>query len=68
MKCRYTYQPDIECNPTNMPMTRRTAIAAIATLPVLETQAATTRPLIAGFGERFETQPVSGHGLARPVG
>jgi quinol monooxygenase YgiN len=22
------------------------------------------RPLIAGFGERFETQPVGGHGLA----
>jgi hypothetical protein len=49
-------------------MTRRTAIAAIATLPVLETQAATTRRLIAGFGERFETQPVSSHGLVRPVG
>jgi hypothetical protein len=39
MKCRYTYQPDIESTPANMPMTRRTAIAAIATLPVLETQA-----------------------------
>jgi len=23
------------------------------------------RPLIAGFGERFETEPVGGHGLAR---
>lgn len=24
------------------------------------------RPLIAGFGERFETQPIGGHGLAAP--
>jgi quinol monooxygenase YgiN len=26
------------------------------------------RPLIAGFGERFETVPVGGHGLASPGG
>jgi quinol monooxygenase YgiN len=33
-------------------------------LPSVQQAIAQARPLIAGFGERFETQPVGGHGLA----
>lgn len=33
-------------------------------LPSVQQAIARARPLIAGFGERFETQPVGGHGLA----
>jgi len=33
-------------------------------LPSVQQAIALGKPLIAGFGERFETQPVGGHGLA----
>lgn len=39
---------------------------ASLSLPAVQRAMAKGRPLIAGFGERFETQPVGGHGL--PVG
>lgn len=32
-------------------------------LPSVQQAIAQGRPLIAGFGERFETEPVGGHGL-----
>ncbi len=32
-------------------------------LPAVQAAIARARPLIAGFGERFETVPVGGHGL-----
>ncbi len=32
-------------------------------LPSVQSAIARGRPLIAGFGERFETRPVGGHGL-----
>lgn len=35
-------------------------------LPSVQAAIAKGRPLIAGFGERFETEPVGGHGLATP--
>ncbi len=35
-------------------------------LPQVQAAIARGRPLIAGFGERFETEPVGGHGLALP--
>ncbi|WP_171085923.1 putative quinol monooxygenase [Telluria aromaticivorans] len=35
-------------------------------LPPVQAAIAKGRPLIAGFGERFETEPVGGHGLAKP--
>jgi quinol monooxygenase YgiN len=34
-------------------------------LPGVQAAIAKGRPLIAGFGERFETVPIGGHGLAR---
>ena len=34
-------------------------------LPAVQAAIARGRPLIAGFGERFETEPVGGQGLAR---
>ncbi|MGQ0532061.1 MAG: putative quinol monooxygenase [Caulobacteraceae bacterium] len=34
-------------------------------LPQVQAAIARARPLIAGFGERFETVPVGGHGLVR---
>jgi quinol monooxygenase YgiN len=34
-------------------------------LPQVQAAIAQARPLIAGFGERFETIPVGGHGLVR---
>jgi quinol monooxygenase YgiN len=37
---------------------------ASLTLPSVRDAIARGRPLIAGFGERFETVPVGGHGLA----
>ncbi len=37
--------------------------AASLTLPAVQQAIAKGRPLIAGFGERFETAPVGGHGL-----
>lgn len=35
-------------------------------LPLVQQAIARSRPLIAGFGERFETQPVGGFGLISP--
>ena len=37
---------------------------ASLTLPSVQQAISKGRPLIAGFGERFETIPVGGHGLA----
>lgn len=37
--------------------------AASLRLPAVQEAIAVGRPLIAGFGERFETEPVGGHGL-----
>jgi len=37
---------------------------ASLTLPAVQQAIATGRPMIAGFGERFETTPLGGHGLA----
>jgi quinol monooxygenase YgiN len=37
--------------------------AASLSLPVVQQAIARARPLIAGFGERFETEPVAGLGL-----
>lgn len=37
--------------------------AASLSLPTVQQAIAMGRPLIAGFGERFETEPVGGHGL-----
>ena len=34
-------------------------------LPAVQAAISRARPLIAGFGERFETIPVGGHGLLR---
>jgi quinol monooxygenase YgiN len=36
-------------------------------LPAVQQAIARGRSLIAGFGERFETHPVGGHGLARTL-
>ncbi len=38
--------------------------AASLSLPSVQAAIARGRPLIAGFGERFETEPVGGHGLS----
>lgn len=38
---------------------------ASLSLPSVQEAIATGRPLIAGFGERFETQPVGGMGLRK---
>ena len=37
--------------------------SASLSLPSVQAAIAKARPIIAGFGERFETQPVGGHGL-----
>jgi quinol monooxygenase YgiN len=37
---------------------------ASLSLPAVQQAIARGRPLIAGFGERFVTEPVGGHGLA----
>ncbi len=42
--------------------TRESHQAALS-LPAVQQVMAKGRPLIAGFGARFETQPVGGHGL-----
>ena len=39
------------------------AHAASLSLPSVQDAIAKGRPMIAGFGERFETEPVGGHGL-----
>jgi hypothetical protein len=36
---------------------------ASLSLPAVQGAIARGRPLIAGFGERFETNPIGGHGL-----
>ncbi len=41
----------------------KAAHAASLSLPSVRDAIARGRPLIAGFGERFETEPVGGHGL-----
>jgi quinol monooxygenase YgiN len=38
---------------------------ASLSLPAVQQTIAKGRPLIAGFGARFETQPVGGHGLVQ---
>jgi quinol monooxygenase YgiN len=40
---------------------------ASLTLPSVQAAIARGRPLIAGFGERFETHPVAGAGLPGPA-
>lgn len=35
-------------------------------LPTVQGAITLGRPLIAGFGERFETDPIGGHGLTSP--
>jgi len=35
-------------------------------LPTVQAAISRGRPLIDGFGERFETHPIGGHGLASP--
>jgi quinol monooxygenase YgiN len=42
--------------------------AASLKLPAVQQTIARARPLIAGFGERFETVPVGGQGLTRQRG
>lgn len=37
---------------------------ASLSLPAVREAIALGRPMIAGFGERFETEPLGGHGLA----
>ena len=37
--------------------------AASLSLPAVQQAIARARPLLAGFGERFETEPVGGWGL-----
>ncbi len=39
---------------------------ASLSLPAVKSAIARARPMIAGFGERFVTTPVGGHGLAAP--
>jgi quinol monooxygenase YgiN len=45
---------------------RRSHQASLA-LPSVQAAIAKARPLIAGFGERFETLPVAGPGLPAPA-
>ena len=40
--------------------------AASLKLPTVQATIAKARPIIAGFGERFETSPVGGVGLQKP--
>ena|SRR5437867_8544332 len=42
----------------------RASHQASLSLPAVQQAMAKGKPLIAAFGERFETQPVGGHGLA----
>jgi quinol monooxygenase YgiN len=39
--------------------------AASLEIPAVQTAISNGRVMIAGFGERFETEPVGGHGIAR---
>ncbi len=45
---------------------RRESHAASLKLPSVQAAIAKGRTMITGFGERFETEPVGGHGLATP--
>lgn len=45
---------------------RRESHEASLALPAVKEAITRGRPLIAGFGERFETEPVGGHGLVDP--
>lgn len=38
---------------------------ASLSLPSVQAAIAKAKPIIAGFGERFETEPVGGHGLVK---
>ena len=38
---------------------------ASLSLPAVQQAIAKAKPLIAGFGERFETRPIGGYGLAK---
>jgi len=40
---------------------------ASLSLPSVQQAISRGRPLIAGFGERFETTPIGGHGLVAPA-
>ena len=44
----------------------RESHAASLSLPAVQQAIARGKPLIAGFGERHETVPLGGHGLADP--
>ena len=41
---------------------------ASLSLPSVQAAITKARPIIAGFGERFETEPVGGYGLAATTG
>lgn len=43
----------------------RESHAASLSLPAVQQAIARARPIIAGFGERFETTPAGGYGLSR---
>ncbi len=45
--------------------TDRESHQASLSLPAVQDAISRARPIIAGFGERFETEPIGGHGLAR---
>ncbi len=40
---------------------------ALLKLPTVQAAIAKGRPMITGFGERFETQSVGGHGLSTKI-
>lgn len=61
----------IACDPTNPDAIWITEVwdsaashQASLKLPAVQAAISKARPIIAGFGERFETEPVGGHGLA----
>lgn len=45
----------------------RASHEASLSLPAVRAAITRARPLIAGFGERFETTPLGGHGLIPPA-
>jgi quinol monooxygenase YgiN len=46
--------------------TDRALHAASLQLPGVQAAIAKARPIIAGFGERYDTEPLGGHGLKTP--
>ncbi len=46
--------------------TAKEAHDASLSLPAVQAVIARARPFIAGFGDRYETEPVGGHGLVPP--